>query len=328
MKMKRTLVSIFLILLIFTFTFFKNLSGQISGYVISYYHHDFTNDGPKLKNQYNGITLKRIYFHYKYTLSEKFDTQITFEANEKNLSPTKNYDIYLKYFWIRWKNIVPHGDLIFGLSQTPVWTVEENDWGYWSVEKTMFDIHNLGPPSDIGIAMKGTFDNAGIFGYHLMIGHGNGYKPETDDFKKYYSSFTFKPTKNLLFELETDYEKKSSNTAAKTVKGFLSIRSESGLIGFETGRRYDEHLGEKVRQGFSLFGYRKLHHEFNILLRFDSFNPDRDISLAKERLFILGLDCHPHKDLKIIPNIWINTYKDPELKSDIQGRITVHFNFI
>ena len=205
---------------------------QSSGYVVSYYHHKLTDDGHKTQNQPDGITLKRLYFHYKYEISERFDTQITFEGNESNLSPTRNYELYIKYAWIRWKNIVPRGDLFFGLSQSPVWAVEESNWNYWSIAKTMFDIHKLGHPCDLGIAMKGRFDTAGRFGYHFMVGHGNGHKPETDDKKKFYGSITLSPWKNLLLELETDYEKKDGNTSAKTVKGLICLNTESAVVGF------------------------------------------------------------------------------------------------
>jgi len=121
--------------------------------------------------------------------------------------------------------------------------------------------------------------------------------------------------------------RKDGNTSAKTVKGLICFRTTSAVVGFENGRKYDKHLDDLVRHGYSLFGYAILNNRFNLVGRFDHYRTDKNNSLTDERLFIFGLDYHPHENIRITPNIRIDTYNDPEFKSDVEGRLTVQFNY-
>ncbi len=301
--------------------------GKMSGYMMAYYFHDLSPDGPATNGQNNEVIIKRIYLHYDYQISERFETRVTLEMNQNNIGNSNNYEPYVKFAFLRWKNIIPRGELLLGLSQSPVWANEENLWHYWSVEKTLFDIRSLGHPCDMGIALKGKFDSSEIFGYHIMIGQGNGHKPETDKYKKFYSSISFEPKNYLFFEIVTDYEKKNTLAEAKTIKGLAAIKGENWLMGFETGRRYDGHLNDIIRQGISLFGRAELSQHFNILGRYDNFNWNKDINETGDSLYIFGIDYQPHKQVHVIPNIWITSYKDKKLYNDMIGKISLHFVF-
>ncbi|MBT4482798.1 MAG: hypothetical protein HOC71_03870 [Candidatus Latescibacteria bacterium] len=326
-KRREILPGMFLFLILFVFPSTGYTQGNFSGYIMGYYNHNISSDGPETNGKYNETILKRIYLHYDYDISDRFETRLTIESNQKNIGTSGKYEPYIKFAFLRWKKFIPRGDLLIGLSQSPVWANEENLWNYWSVEKTLFDTRDLGNPCDIGIALKGKFDKSEIWGYHIMAGHGNGYKPENDKYKKFYCSLSAAPKKYLFFELVTDYEKKNSSDAAKTFKCFAAFMQPGWLVGVETGRRYDEHQKDIVRQGISLFGRTKLSRQLNVLARFDDFNWDKDKNETGDRLWLLGIDYHPHNQVRFIPNIWIKSYKDTKLDTDIIGRLTVHFIF-
>ena len=129
------LSGIFLLLDLFAFSYSGHTQGNISGYMIGYYYHDLSSDGPETNGQDNEIILKRIYLNYDSKISNRFETQLTIEAKQKNIGNANNYEPFIKYAFLRWKELIPRDDLLLGLSQSPVWANEENLWNYWSVEK-------------------------------------------------------------------------------------------------------------------------------------------------------------------------------------------------
>lgn len=300
---------------------------QIHGYLVTFYNHDITSYGLLTNDQQNAFHLKRIYLTTQHDISERFSLQVTLEANANNIGTSGNFEPYIKYAYLKWKNIIPYGDIYIGLSQSPVWARVEKLWSYWSVEKTMLDIHSLGHPCDFGLALKGKVNEKGTMAYHFMVGNGKGHKPETDQYKKFYSSIVFYPISSFFGEIVADYEKRSSTSSVKTYKVAFGFKKSNFTVGLEMVRRYESSPTEFYRQGISLFTHKQITQQLTLLARFDHYNPNTDDDLLSEELWILGVDYRPNEKVHIIPNVWMKTYKNDQLEPDLVGKMTFHFIF-
>jgi len=127
---------------------------------------------------------------------------------------------YVKLANLRWKNIFHNSDLVVGQAPTPSFAqgsalkeyakntqTSEEVWGYRSIERTITDIRRT-PSFDMGVALQGTFDDAGNFGYDVMVGNGQSAKPENDAYKWYYGDVWAKfMDKKLVIDVYQDYQK-------------------------------------------------------------------------------------------------------------------------
>ena len=82
-------------------------------------------------------------------------------------------------------------------------------------------MRGFGNASDLGVSARGKFDKAGNYGFGLMIGNGNGQKPEINKYKKYYGTLFAKPVKGLQMEVYGDYEPAADDKNKTTLRGFV-----------------------------------------------------------------------------------------------------------
>src|SRR3954471_9963742 len=116
-------------------------SGKLWGYTFGDYAYKAHGDtvggnGRGASNQYTGIAkdqslfqLRRVYLGYDYDISKKFSAQFLLAAeddvNGGDLLGNGKFAPYVKYANLRWKNIFPGSDVVFGLQGTPAFTVSE-----------------------------------------------------------------------------------------------------------------------------------------------------------------------------------------------------------
>jgi len=317
----------------------------------------------------NAFQIRRLYLGYNYNITKKFAAEVLLEAAPgEGLTDTK-LAFYVKLANLRIKDLWKGTDLILGQVGTPGFSMSsEPIWGYRSIEKTVIDIRGT-PSYDMGASLQGKFDpKTGNFGYDLMVGNGTGAKPEGDNFKWLYGDIWGKFfDKKLYVNFYTDYEGMSPVAGMKhsrsMIKGFVAYTVPTFTLGVEA---YSNHLKNDDQAteissgsvdvlsvnatGLSIFARGTLvKDKLNFFARTDFFNPDNKIDNSKynkyvgntggyndpstkENFITAGLDYTPMKNVHLMPNLWLNHYKNQGFAtkydaSDVVYRLTFYFVF-
>lgn len=324
--------------------------GKLWGYVFGDYYFKASGDSAGGSSQYAGypnsyqaFEIRRAYLGYDYTFNEKFTSQFLLEGNDKILTSTR-LGVFIKTAFVEWKAF-EQVSFAIGLVPTPTWSwaLNEKAWNYRSVEKTIIDMRGLGNASDLGVSARGKFDKAGNYGFGLMIGNGNGQKPEFNKFKKYYGTLFAKPVKGLQLELYGDYEPNYDEKNKTTIRGFAGYTFDKFNFGVEVFQQTHKNAGgtdiDAVPFGVSgwvwgnLLG-RENKPILNVFARYDMFDPNskNDSTGYKENFISIGLDYMPIENVHFMPNVWVNSYSAKnstatERKADVVGRMTFFFVF-
>jgi hypothetical protein len=335
-------------------------AGKIHGYVFGDYFYKFgganikaassTQYSDSALNKSGAFQIRRIYLYYEHNLSEKFFAQFLLESNDKSVEytadkagkPTKDgrHTVFVKLAYLEWKDIIPQGNLAFGMVPTPTWALSEKMWNYRPIEKTVMDMRGLGGASDIGVTLRGKLGNDGMFGYAFMVGNGNGQKPENNKSKKYYGSLSAKPVKGITTEVYYDQESKILNsqnheTMSRTsLKGLAAYQHEKFTIGVEMLKQTQKKVSDTTDikpLGLSVFAWAPVSgsDKLNAFARFDTYDPDTQNSAAyKENFITAGIDYMPIKNVHIMPNLWMNSFSKKGSKRDTDKVVRITFFYV
>jgi hypothetical protein len=283
----------------------------------------------------NAFAFRRVNLGYSYNFSEKFTGSIVLENTDGNKLEDDTRAVTMKYAFVEWKNIFPGSTLIIGSQKTPIWEIAEGVWGERCVERTIADFRKHGTAVDVGISIKGNILPKGLLGYNLMIGNGESLKVESNKYKKYYGTVSA----NLLdgkipIEVHANYEPVGMNETKALTKVFIGFKTDRFALGSE--EIYTINTKNNVTTnafGWSLFGNIQIvKDKLKAFARYDLYNKDINESEAGlvESFFLVGADFSPIKNVNIVPNLWITSYKPksditPDQKADIVARITFRF---
>ena len=363
----------FILNVLFLIFLFNNLNGQtlqdstklsphgtLWGYAFGDYaykvHADSVGGGRGGSNQYSRIPkdrtmfqFRRIYLGYNYDISPKFSAELLLAAEDDftsgDLLINNKFSPYIKLANVRWKNIWKGTDVIFGQVSTPSFPLlTEKIWAYRSVERTVSDIRRT-PSFDLGIALQGHFIPANDnFGYNIMMGNGQGARPEIDPYKWFYAEvYTKLFNKNFIIDLYTDYNRinwsSSWHHSRSMIKGFVAYTTPNITIGAEafTNSLKRDNIATKINgqsdtlttkaKAISLFVRGKIYKDkLGFFARYDAYDPSGNINKnlyvlynpmttqydpdTKENFITAGLDYTPDKNVHIMPNVWYNNYKN------------------
>jgi hypothetical protein len=335
-------------------------SGKLWGYTFGDYyykaHSDSLNRGGS--NQYTGIEkgrnafqIRRVYLGYNYDISPKFAAEVLLAAedNVTNSSGVTSGDLlsdgklafYVKLANLRWKNVWKGTDLIIGQVATPAFSlVTEPVWGYRFVERTVADIRRT-PSFDLGVALQGKFDSQANFGYNLMVGNGNGARPENDKFKWFYGDVFAKfLDKKIVVDLYADYQRLNSTPtwhhSRNMIKGFVAYTTPAFTVGVEAFVNHGQQdvvavqtlqrdtISANAKAVSAFVKGRIIKDKLSFFTRLDNYNPDVNYNSNlyssykglsgnyepnnKELFFTAGLDFTPVKNVHFVPNVWYNRY--------------------
>lgn len=353
-----------------------NPSGKVWGYAFGDFYYKAAGDSDqyltfgkgdfaKKKKNDMAFTFKRIYLGYEYNISPKLKTNFLLEGNDGVVTATGSRTVFVKNLDLEWKSC-RYASIYIGQTITPTWPmISEKIWTYRSVEKTIADFRGLGVSNDLGIRVTGKLDTAGVFGYTVMLGNGGkgGNVPEADALKKIYGSLDFSLLKKkLIIQVQGDYEDVTAAygggyASKKTMLGFISYQAKIFTIGLEGVYQIqdkakvntDASSGLKDTLGVAPMGISffvrgtLLKDKINAFARFDIYNIDANYKKGDntanpydENFILAGVDFTPHKNWHIIPNVWVDTYKDKRdsneagyhaRTADIVPRITFHYIF-
>ena len=154
----------------------------------------------------NGVRINRVYFTGDFGLSDNFSSRFRLETDQIGSGGGKSeFGVMVKDAWLKWHNIFNGSDLVFGISPTPAFDVSEGAWGHRYLEKTIMDLNHIVSSRDMGIDLKGKFDNKGTVKYWIKLGNNSGNKPEANKYKRFYGMLEFNPSSNLLITVYGDY---------------------------------------------------------------------------------------------------------------------------
>ncbi len=347
-------------------------SGKVWGYVFGdYYYKTHADSLSRGKAQYagksnpkdfNAFAFRRIYLGYDFNISEKFSTEFLLTHEGDVTDGSGDRIVYIKAANLRWKNIFKNNDLVIGQLSTPLFAMtSEKVWSYRSIEKTVADMRGFGSSNDLGIALQGKLNDKGDYGYNLMIGNGTAQKIETDKYKKFYGEVYAKlMDQKLILDFSTDYEKSSSSKSKATVKGFIAYTTNPITVGLEVVSQTQKNAAVDSINGvntsakvvpFGLSAYVRgqiKKDKLNYFARFDTYNPDTKFdeknlypkatpypaNKYSENFITAGLDYTPVKNVHLMPNVWVDTYKNKLssatglAKSDYDMTVRLTFYYI
>jgi len=316
-------------------------SGKFSGYMFGDYYYFFENHKPELNDQ-RGIWFRRIYFTYDYKINSSFSTRLRLEmSNEFNFEEAKTMIPFVKDAWFKYK--FSSQAFIIGISPTPTFQILQKMWGYRAVEKTPLDLQRMASSRDFGLALKGKFDEKGMFKYHIMFSNGSSNKQEIDKGKSGLLSLAFYPVKEFVIEVYGDYADHAGSTDWYTLQVFFGYKTKTfraGLLCADQTRQMEDVEDIKLRVA-SLFIVGEVSEQFSLIGRVDrNFDPNPQGDkiafipfdpTAKSTFFVGGVDWHPVKQVRFIPNVEFVKYDENDEgvtpTSDIIGRITFHWLF-
>jgi hypothetical protein len=334
--------------------------GKISGEAFIEYFYNIERDSAfsKLPNtalkgakDFNGFQFRRITFTYDYDFSSRFISRVRFEGNQSS-AVGNTVNVFMKDLSLRWKNIFDGSDLIFGLQPTPTFEVSESYWQFRSLERTIIDLREIATPRDMGIALSGKFDNDGMFGYALMFANNSSLAGETDKYKRAYANLNIAPMKNMNITLYSDYKFRSKITESNSLNqsavslnndvitsaAFIGIKDDDFSCGIEgfvqmTRNGYSTLNGNQINFnnmngfGISVFGNYEIVEAISLLGRFDYYDPNSKVKFDSRNFIAAGLSFIADKNIRIIPNVLIETYEKNKNTYDpsITARVTVHF---
>ncbi len=309
---------------------------RISGQVFGDYFYNL--EGSGVVKDDNGFQFRRIYLTADHDLSERITSRLTLEADNAALTSNGKSSPFVKLAFLNFKQVVPGGNLLAGMSSTPLWQTAEAVWGYRSVEKTSLDLRGFGSASDIGVALQGTFGDGAPVGYHVMFGNGNGQKPENDHSKKLYVALPIKESKAVVEPL-VDYEGGPGTRDKYTLKLLIGWQEERWAVGGEGFWRNNRGAapfsgGDVTPVGFDVFGRTKLGDRVGALARYDWFDPNTNQGSIGyvSHYFLAGIDFTPIPDVHLIPNLSVEAYDGksslmPDRDADVVGRITLFYSY-
>jgi len=310
----------------------------------AYYNADQIN--PEKKDQ-NGWQFRRIYFTADYTINADFSSRFRLEADQSANTSNGKIGVFVKDAWLKWKNIYSGADLIAGISPTPAFEVSESAWGYRSLEKTILDYFGIVSSRDLGLALKGKFDEKGMASYWVKVGNNSGNAPESNKYKRYYAQVQFKPAAGFQATLYGDFasNKQKADSVTGEMKdnnafvfaGFANYEHENtfsaGVEAFMKSQQnnYANAGGELASQsgiGLSFWAWAGLTENIKLVARYDMYDPnsDADAKDDQEALIIGAVDFAVAPTVHVMPGVEMHTLEGQD-NDDLVPRVTFFWEF-
>jgi hypothetical protein len=309
---------------------------RVSG--LTYFDAQYSLAGGSVADDSSFFRVRRIYVTLDRDLDTTFAVRVQLEADENTFASNGKNTVLVKQANVRWRGFggLGLGDLVFGLSATPSWSLAEAQWGYRSLEKTVMDRGAFGTATDLGIAVQRVATKDQPLGWHLMIGNGTGQKPEDNAGKKAMAALSMR-SGELLFEGGADYEDGIGALDKWSLRGLGVWANTQSALGLEAYRRVHVNAGgpatDVIPMGVSAWGRHPLNKAWKLVGRVDWTDPDseNDLTGHRETMFLVGLDAMPHAQVHVIPNVQMRTYQakgtSGDKDTDIAARLTVHWNY-
>jgi len=185
------------------------------------------------------------------------------------------------------------------------------------------------------------------FLYHVMFANGSSYKAETNRGKKVLGSLGYR-SGGWIVEAVAQYERAKTGDDDLILKGFGAYSGPWGRLGVTLARRSYKEEGadaSSVYKILSVFAVFRASERIDLIGRYDlnfgegykkSF-PGHKISYvpfadnAEFSFLIAALSCRVHKNVRLIPNVKLALYEEPDQGEkpggDFYANLTLWFRF-
>jgi hypothetical protein len=339
MKRKNLFLVLALCLLLGPASLLKG-EGKFSGLVFGDYYYAVAHHDETVESS-NGFWLRRVYFTYDNSLSDKFAMRFRLEMNSPgDLKTSSTLVPFVKDAFLTAK--IGKQTLLLGLIGTPLYDTLDEYWGYRPMEKTPIDLFKFGNSREFGMGLKGALDARNKLTYTVVFGNGAGIKSETNRGKAVYGRLNFQPTPSLFFELYADYTNMGNDSSVNIFQAFAGVKGGWGRSGLNFGVRNSRTAGVTSDMKFvSLFGVFKVGAKLDLIGRYDRLldpNPSGSkidyipmADNAKANVVLAGLGWSLSDNVKVIPNLKYVFYDAPESgakpAADFYAYLTLYFKF-
>lgn len=315
--------------------------GSFKGYMASDYYYVLNHHDSGIEGRH-GLWFRRIYLTYNGNVTDSIKMRLRFEMNSPgDYASSNTLDAFVKDAYLSFK--LAGQSVNFGIIGPPTFGEIEDIWGYRALEKTPLDLYKLRSSRDFGIAVSGNFDKGKTVSYTLMFGNGSSNKAETNNGKMIYGCLGFRPVKGMYIEAYGDYEDGGSGKKYYVYQGFASYSGDWGRVGFQYSNKHYDH--EDTSMDWALisgFAVVKAAKGLDVILRYDKML-DRPVPKtvdyipfstdATHSFIIAGLSFEAAKNIRIIPNVKLTMYDDPDDETiekpgnDVYANLTLWFKF-
>lgn len=263
---------IFILFVLASFkTFAQDLgSGKPNFKIFWNYHNDFTKEATKK----SAFELKRVYLGYKHDFNDTFSAKVTYDIGSN--SGGSEYTAYVKIAQLDWK-LNPKVKLSMGLIGNKQFNDQESLWGYRYAQKGILNEFKFGPSADLGINSEFTINPK--FKINLFILNGEGYKSLQDNngHQKMGTSFIYNFSEKFTGKIYIDSQRSENTKSIKNNSIFLGYNNSDFRVGVEYGkiknsRTYKNAEDDHNRDGFSVFGSKKLSKNYELFARYDQIS--------------------------------------------------------
>jgi len=285
-------------------------------------------DGEVTKNE---MAVKRGYFR----LEPKFGNNIKGRFNVDFFSDDINdgVGIKMKYAYLDFSNMLPIKDskITIGLMKTYFGTIY--DWDYTTIDKDPSDKYKFVSSTDYGMGISGYLPN-GFGTYAIAAYNGEGYKKTAGDINKdidFVGNIRFTPiagitvggsymvkTKNDKDEIDDDGSLIREN--AQMIAGVTKLAFGSfSLLGQYLMKTvsYEADLEDVTETAISLMPVFKVSNSFDLVARYDMYDPDTNTDDDGYNTIIAGFNYHLMKDSKNKPKLFVQTnYQIKQFEDD------------
>jgi hypothetical protein len=154
---------------------------------------------------------------------------------------------------------------------------QESLWGYRYAQKGILNEFKFGPSADLGINSEFTINPK--FKINLFILNGEGYKSLQDNngHQKMGTSFIYNFSEKFTGKIYIDSQRSENTKSIKNNSIFLGYNNSDFRVGVEYGkiknsRTYKNAEDDHNRDGFSVFGSKKLSKNYELFARYDQIS--------------------------------------------------------
>ena len=285
---------------------FCYMQGNLGGYAIFDYSNASGNDG---------FDLKRAYLSYSSDVSEELFFKMRFDVGRH---ADDRLTTFLKSAYIDYK--CENGDkLSLGLIGTNSYGVQEKNWGYRFIEKSVVDKYGMTNTADFGIGYSKTFGNVKT---SMQLLNGEGFKSGDSDGKQslylsvLYGESRLDKNDGMNLGLVINNNPQADGTDSNLV-GFFGGWASNGLrLGLEHNQfevdPIDLDGNSEIEEATSFYVNYDINEDWDVFVRHDlnDLNVDDDVDAAD--LTIVGGVWNVTKGLMVAPNVYLddaNTYR-------------------
>ena len=245
-------------------------SGKPSFKVFWNFKNDFTKD--ESKNA--AFELKRVYLGYSYKFDDKISGKITYDIGSN--SSGSAYTAYVKVAQLDWK-VSSKIKFSLGLIGNKQFKGQENLWGYRYVYKSFQDEYKFGASADLGFNSEFKLNSKLTMNVFFLNGEGYKNVQDNDGNIRQGISFFYDLPKGFETRIYFDSHDAKDASAITNSSFFLGYKADGGRLGLEynklnNARNYKSSQDGYNRDGFSIYGSKKLPKNYELFVRYDQIS--------------------------------------------------------